>query len=112
MEASYLAEVERLFDKFGWPGLFIAGIVLVVIWMARRYAPKVDKVLDAHVVMVETITQNNSRQTDSFEVLARNRTSEAMPHVVKAIHRHVHDKPDQFSEAVREHLRDARSELE
>lgn len=43
---------------------------------------------------------------------AATRTHAGVLHAVRAAERHVSDNPDKYSEAVREHLRDARSELE
>lgn len=76
--APYIA----LWQVVGYPGVFIFGVGYVC-WAILKFArPYAEKVLNEHVMLVETLRSNSERQTECIEDLA-NAQKAVMPAIQK-----------------------------
>lgn len=99
------AEIELWLKVIGSYGFPIAS-VLLLLWLVRAAAkavwgflmPRVDKVIDAHMTFLQTLTENDTRHTEAMQTLtnsgkqAHDKTHAELGHIkdkVVDIHRKV-----------------------
>lgn len=56
-------------SKVGFPAAFAAGLVYGVFRVAKWLAPRGDKVIDAHMTLLENLDKRDAVQTECLRVL-------------------------------------------